>query len=135
MPAPATESTPESGSPLPLSIVEPYLKIQSELARDSIETVRANAGNFATAATSLGSPAMKLDMAAVQLAAATTLPEARQRFGVLSDALVTYMDGLDLVPPDGVFVAECEDTRRRWLQQGESIANPYDTASGCGTFR
>jgi len=135
MPAPGTSNTPEGGKPLPSSIVEPYLKIQEELYNDSIENVRANAGNLATASTSLGSPAMKIDMAAVQLASATELPDAREKFARLSEAIVTYMDGLNLTPPEGVQVASCETTRRQWLQEGSTIANPYDAASACGSFR
>jgi hypothetical protein len=137
MPAPGTSNTPESGAPVPSSIVEPYLKIQAELYNDSVENVRANAGNLATASTSLGSPAMKIDMAAIQLASATELSDAREKFARLSDAIVTYMDGLNLTPPDGVQVASCETTNRKWLQEGSTITNPYDGASvpACGSFR
>jgi hypothetical protein len=122
---------------MPSAIVEPYLRIQAELFNDGVENVRANAGNIATASSSLGSPAMKIDMAAVQLAAATELPDAREKFARLSDAIVTYMDGLDLTPPDGVQIASCATTSRQWLQAGEVIANPYDGASApvCGAFR
>ena len=45
------------------AIVEPYLKIQTALASDSIDEVKANAGNIATAATALGAPAVRIDMA------------------------------------------------------------------------
>ena len=138
MPAPRTENTPGAGTPMPASIVEPYLKIQSELYNDSVENVRANAGNLATASASLGSPAMKIDMAAVQLASATELPDAREKFARLSEAVLNYMDGLKLTPPEGVQVASCETTRRQWLQEGSTIANPYDGASApdaCGSFR
>jgi hypothetical protein len=136
-PAPGTSNTPESGAPVPSSIVEPYLRIQTELYNDSVENVRANAGNLATASTSLGSPAVKIDLAAIQLAAATELPDAREKFARLSDAIVTYMDGLNLTPPEGVQVARCETTNRQWLQEGSTIANPYDGASAlpCGSFR
>jgi len=120
---------------MPSSIVEPYLRIQAELYSDSVENVRANAGNLATASASLGSPAMKIDMAAVQLASVTELPDAREKFARLSEAIVTYMDGLNLTPPEGVQVASCETTKRQWLQEGPTIANPYDGASACGSFR
>jgi hypothetical protein len=137
MPAPGTSNTPEGGTPVPSSIVEPYLKIQAELYNDSVENVRANAGNLATASTSLGSPAMKIDMAAIQLASATELSDAREKFARLSEAIVTYMDGLNLTPPDGVQVASCETTNRKWLQEGSTITNPYDGAAApaCGSFR
>jgi hypothetical protein len=137
MPAPATENTPESGSPMPSSIVDPYLKIQTALSSDSIDAVKANAGNIATASTSLGAPAFKIGTAATQLSAAAELPDARDRFGVLSDAIITYMDGLHLTPPAGVKIAMCETTRKQWLQEGDAVANPYEGSSGtgCGSFR
>ena len=137
LPAPATSNTPESGSPMPSSIVDPYLKIQTALYGDSVDEVRANAGNLATAATPLGAPAFKIGTAAVQLASATELADARERFGTLSNAIITYMDGLHLAPPEGVHVASCETTRKQWLQGGDSIANPYEgsSAPACGSLR
>ena len=137
MPAPGTSNTPESGSPMPSSIVGPYLKIQTALYNDSVDNVRANAGNIATAATALGSPAFKIDTAATQLTSAGELPDAREKFARLSDAIITYMDGLHLTPPEGVSVAQCETTQKQWLQEGDSIANPYDglSAPACGSVR
>jgi hypothetical protein len=122
---------------MPAAVVEPYLRIQGELFDDRLDNLRANAGNIATASASLGAPAMRIDMAAVQLAAATELPDARDRFARLSDAIVAYMDGLNLAPPEGVQVASCEATNRQWLQEGGAIANPYDGAAApsCGSFR
>ena len=135
MPAPATSNTPESGSPMPAAIVDPYLRIQTGLFTGTLDQVRAGAGNIATASTPLGSPAFRIGTAAVQLSAATELSDARQKFGALSDAIITYMDGLELVPPDGVQVARCDETRQQWLQVGSTIANPYDGSSTCGSFR
>ena len=66
-PAPQTSNTPAPGSEMPRSIVDPYLKIQLALADDSLDGVKANAGNIATAASSLGAPAMKIDTSALQL--------------------------------------------------------------------
>ncbi|OLC78525.1 MAG: hypothetical protein AUH72_15780 [Acidobacteria bacterium 13_1_40CM_4_65_8] len=136
-PAPQTSNTPAAGSQMPASVVDPYLKIQTALAQDRIDDVRANAGDVATAATALGAPAMKIDTAAVQLASATELADARDKFGVLSDALVTYMDGLHLTPPDGVRKAYCPMATKPWLQKGDTLANPYYGASmlTCGEFR
>ena len=70
---------PEAGSKMPSSIVDPYLKIQTALAQDRVDDVRANAGNIATAATALGAPAMKIDTAAVQLASATEIWRCARR--------------------------------------------------------
>jgi len=135
MPAPATSNTPEAGSAMPSSIVGPYLEIQTALYGGTLDTVKANAGNIATAATPLGAPAFKIGTAALQLSATTELADARAKFGALSDAIITYMDGLNLTPPEGVEVAECDQTRSRWLQEGSSIANPYDGSSTCGSLR
>jgi len=66
-------------------------------------------GTLATASTSMGSPPMTIDMAAVQLA-----------------------------PPEGVQGASCDTTKRQWPQEGSTIANPYEGASSaaaCGSFR
>ena len=119
------------------AIVEPYLKIQTALANDSIDEVKASAGNVATAATLLGAPAMRIDTAAVQLVAAADLADAREKFGTLSDAIVTYMDGLHITPPDGVRIAYCPMAKKPWLQQGSTLANPYygSAMPTCGSFR
>jgi hypothetical protein len=120
---------------MPAPIIDPYLKIQSALAADSVDNVRANAGDLATAATALGSPAFKIATAAATLTSAGELDDARQKFGLLSDAIVTYMDGLHLTLPDGVRVATCSTTQP-WLQAGDAIANPYTGPSmPCGAFR
>jgi Cu(I)/Ag(I) efflux system membrane fusion protein len=135
---PGAQSTiPAAGSRMPSSVIDPYLKVQTALAEDRIDDVRANAGQVATAAASLGAPAMKIDMAAVQLASATEIDDARAKFGTLSDALITYMDGLHLTPPEGVRKAYCPMAQKPWLQKGETIANPYYGASmlTCGEFR
>jgi hypothetical protein len=137
MPAPQTQNTPAAGAEMPRTIIDPYLKIQSALANDSMDEVKANAGDIATAAASLGAPAMKIDMAAVQLTAATELPAARDRFGVLSEAIDAYMTGLKLTPPEGVRVAVCPMVHKPWLQEGSAIANPYygKEMPTCGSFR
>ncbi len=136
-PAPQTGNTPASGSELPRSIVDPYLKIQSALADDSMDGVKANAGDIATASTALGAPAMKIDTAAVQLAAAAELPDAREKFGTLSEAIDAYMTGLKLKAPEGVRVAVCPMVHKPWLQEGSTIANPYygKEMPTCGNFR
>jgi len=119
------------------AVIDPYLKVQAALADDTMEGVRANAGAIATAATALGAPAMKIDTAAVQLASATELEDARTKFGVLSEAIDTYMTGLHLVPPDGVKVAVCPMVQKPWLQADATIVNPYYGKSmlTCGSFR
>jgi hypothetical protein len=134
---PRSNATPPAGSEMPASIIDPYLKIQTALAQDRVDEVRASAGEIATAATSLGAPAMRIDTAAAQLASATELADAREKFGTLSDALVTYMDGERLKAPEGVRKAYCPMARKPWLQKGDTLANPYYGTSmpTCGEFK
>jgi hypothetical protein len=140
--APTVGKTPESGSTMPASIVEPYLDIQAALADDRSDNIHARAGDIATAATALGAPAMKIDTAALQLSAAAEAAEPdlaalRERFGVLSEAIDAYMTGLKLRPPDGVRVAVCPMVNKPWMQKGDALANPYygKEMLTCGSFR
>ena len=139
--APATKATtnaaPAPGSKIPSSVVDPYLKIQAALADDRVDDVRANASEVAKAASSLGPPAAKIDTAATQLASTTQLEEARDKFGVLSDAVVAYVDAQHLTLPDGVRTAYCPMVHKPWLQKGDTIDNPYYGSSmlTCGEFR
>jgi hypothetical protein len=135
-PAPQTQNTPAAGQTMPASIIDPYLAIEQDLANDKMDAVKANAGNIATAATSLGAPAMKIDTAALQLASAADLGDARDKFGVLSDAIVAYKDGLHLKAGEGVKQAFCPMKMKPWLQKGDTIANPYYGSSmpTCGSF-
>jgi len=135
--APQTSNTPKSGSSMPDSIIQPYLRIQDALARDTVDGVKGNAGEIATAATALGAPAMKIDTSALQLASFDDIADARDKFGTLSDAIVTYMDGLHLTPAEGVHVAFCPMKQKPWIQSGSTLANPYYGSSmpTCGSFR
>ncbi len=119
------------------AVIDPYLKIQAALADDSMDEVKANAGSIATAATSLGAPAVKIDMAAVQLASATEISDARDKFGALSEAIDKYMTGLHLVAPEGVKVAMCPMVQKPWLQADATLHNPYfgKSMQTCGSFR
>jgi hypothetical protein len=136
-PAPQTGNTPKAGTAMSRSIVDPYLRIQAALANDSVDGVRQNAGEVATAATALGAPAMKIDTTAVQLAATTELADARVKFGMLSEAIDTYMTGLHLTPPEGIKVAVCPMVNKPWMQEGDAIKNPYYGSEmlTCGNFR
>jgi Cu(I)/Ag(I) efflux system membrane fusion protein len=140
--APTTAGTPKIGSAMPASIVDPYLKIQSALADDSVQGVHMAAGELVTAATALGAPAMRIDTAAISLAAASEaaqpdLADIRTKFGTLSEALVTYVTGEKLALPAGVKTAWCPMVEKPWMQKGETISNPYygKEMSTCGDFR
>ena len=136
-PAPATNKTPAAGAEMSRAVIDPYLKIQAALADDSMDGVKANAGNIATAAAALGAPAMKIDTAAVQLASAADIDDARGQFGTLSEAIDVYMTGLHLTAPEGVKVAVCPMVHKPWLQANATINNPYfgKSMQTCGSFR
>ncbi|OGA89107.1 MAG: hypothetical protein A3G27_01185 [Betaproteobacteria bacterium RIFCSPLOWO2_12_FULL_66_14] len=134
--------TPPARTGISRAVIEPYLKIQASLANDTTDDIRANAGTIATAATALGAPATKIDTAALRLAAAAEaatpdMADVRDKFGMLSEAIDTYMTGLKLAPPDGVKVAFCAMAHRPWMQVGETLANPYygKAMPTCGSFR
>ena len=136
-PAPQTDKTPKAGSEMSRSVIDPYLKIQEALADDKMDGVKANAGQVATASAALGAPAMKIDTAAVQLASASELEDARTKFATLSEAIDDYMTGLHLKAPEGVRVAFCPMVQKPWLQKGEAIENPYygKEMLTCGSLR
>jgi hypothetical protein len=140
--APTAGTTPKAGTAMSASIIEPYLKIHEALADDRVDGIKAAAGQIATAATALGAPAMKIDTTALQLSAAAEaeppdLKDVREKFGYLSDALVTYMTGLNLPAPAGVRAAFCPMAQKPWLQTGDTISNPYygKEMPTCGDFR
>jgi hypothetical protein len=141
-PAPQVGKTPEAGAAMSSAIIDPYLKIQAALADDSTQGVHSNAAAIVTAATSLGAPAMKIDTAALQLAAASEaeppdIQNVRDKFGGLSEAIDTYMTGLHLTPPEGVKIAFCPMVMKPWMQEGATLANPYygKEMLTCGSFR
>lgn len=136
-PAPQTDKTPRAGSEMSRAVLDPYLRIQEALSDDRVDGVKENAGSIATAAAALGAPAMKIDTAALQLASAGEIEDARAKFGELSSAIDTYMTGLKLKAPEGVKVAFCPMVHKPWLQASATIENPYygKSMSTCGSFR
>jgi hypothetical protein len=136
-PAPQTSNTPAAGTTMSAAVVDPYLKIQEALADDSMEGVKQHAGEIATASSALGAPAMKIDTAALQLASAVEIGDARTKFATLSEAIDNYMTGLNLKAPEGVRVAVCPMVQKPWLQKGDAIANPYygKEMLTCGSLR
>src|SRR5262249_30150089 len=118
-------AAPAPGSEMARTNVRPHLKNQLAPAGDSMGGVTDGARHIATAATALGAPAMKIDTAAVQLASAAEIEDARAKFGTLSEAIDTYANGLKLKMPEGVRVAFCPMAQKPWMQEGASINNPY----------
>ena len=110
---------------LPAALVDPYLRVQSALAADKVETVKPDALEILRAAAQLGAPAKKLSDAAQRLAEASDLKAARKAFGDVSDALFAYAKATGASNPAGVKTAFCPMAGKSWLQKGEKIQNPY----------
>ena len=119
------------------AVIEPYLNADAALASDRIEGVVVNAVEISAAARELGPSARAIDAAAVRLASAKDVGEAREHFGTLSEAIDSYMANQRLVPPTGVRVAFCPMAMRPWLQHDGAIRNPYYGSQmlTCGSFR
>ena len=134
---PATSSAAPVSTEMSRAVIDPYLKIGAALASDSMDRVTANAGEIATAASALGALAFKIDTAAAQLTGAADLQDARAKFGVLSEAIDSYMTNQHLTSPDGVRVAFCPMVLKPWLQKDGDLRNPYYGSQmlTCGSFR
>jgi hypothetical protein len=132
----AIAAVPSTGV-LSRGIVDPYLNADNALASDRIDGVKANASEISVAARALGPGAVTIDNAAVQLASATDLADARVKFGMLSDSIDRYMSSRHLAAPAGVRVAWCPMAMRPWLQNDGALRNPYYGSQmlTCGSFR
>ena len=119
------------------ALVDPYVRVQTALAADKVDGVKADAAAIATAAGTLGEPAKPLAAAAKKLEGAANLADARKAFGEVSDALFAYAKATGSAIPAGVKTAYCPMANKSWLQKGDKIQNPYYGSSmlDCGSFR
>jgi hypothetical protein len=106
-------------------LVQPYLRIQTALADDALETVKGDAALIEAEAATLGDAGQAMKTAAGQLAAASNLNAARAAFGRLSEALMKYADGQHAALGADLNVAYCPMVKKSWLQKGSAIVNPY----------
>ena len=134
---PAPKAAVPAAAELSAGVVEPYLRVGTALASDSVEGVQADAQQIRSAAQALGPGATTIEMAAGGLAAAGDLRDARTQFGVLSETIDAYMAKEHLSPPAGVRGAFCPMAVRPWLQKGETLRNPYYGSQmlTCGSFK
>lgn len=119
------------------SVFDNYLKIQSALAKDSIDGVASNASAIASAirgdSMKMVSPEIAADADA--LAKAKDLASARVVFKHLSKSLIQYLNHHNVT---GAYVeAYCPMAKASWLQKGDKIDNPYLGGSmrSCGTIQ
>jgi hypothetical protein len=130
-------SIPGSAEPL-AAVLEPYLRIQEQLAADSVEGVRSDANLVAQAAAKMGADAQRVSGAARQLAtAATTLDGARKAFATLSEEVIAYAEKTKTPLGPEVFTVHCPMAKATWLQKGEQVRNPHYGKSmlSCGEIK
>ena len=122
---------------LPKALVDPYLQVQAALASDKFEPVAMNAKAIGAVAATLGKDAEVLASTAKTLEAAKDIAAARTAFGNVSAALVAYAEKTKSDLGADVRVAYCPMVNKPWLQQGDTLANPYYGSSmlTCGEFR
>src|SRR5438874_4454342 len=120
------------------SVYDHYLKIQTELAKDSIKGLDEHANAIAKAVKGDEMKMLSPDVAkqADTLAKAKDLKAAREAFKPLSASLVKYL--ADNKAGKGVYhEAYCPMVKASWLQKETQIRNPYmgKEMLTCGTLK
>ena len=119
------------------AIVSSYLTIQSQLAADKIDGIKAPARSIAAQATAMGESGTDIAKAAGTLENATDIERARDAFSALTDAVMAAGKAQGWKDVEGVRLAFCPMVNRSWLQKEERIQNPYYGKSmlTCGIFK
>jgi len=120
------------------SVLDHYLLIQAELAKDSINGVATNATAIVGEVRGDQMKMLSADVAteADALAKAADLPAAREAFKPLSQSLIKYLT--DTEAGKGTYhEAYCPMVRASWLQTEPAIRNPYlgREMLTCGEFK
>ena len=120
------------------SVYDSYLKIQAELAKDSIKGVDENANAIAKAVRGDDMKMLSSDVAtqAETLAKVKDLKTAREVFKPLSKSLIKYL--ADNKAGKGTYhEAYCPMVKASWLQTEKDIRNPYmgKEMLTCGEFK
>jgi hypothetical protein len=108
------------------SVLDHYLKISAELAKDSTKGVDEHATAISKAVKADAMKMLPADVAkeADALAQAKDLKAARQAFKPLSASLVKYL--ADNKAGKGVYhEAYCPMVKANWIQTDKAIKNPY----------
>lgn len=120
------------------SVLDHYLKIQTELTKDSIKGVDEHAAAIAKAVAGDEMKMLPADVAkqADALAKAKDLKAAREAFKPLSNSLIKYL--ADHKAGKGTYrEAYCPMVKASWLQTDKEIRNPYmgKEMLTCGEFK
>ena len=102
-------------------------KIQTALADDSIDERQGQRRQHRDGGDRARRAGDEDRHAPVQLAVGgRDIEDAREKFGALSEAIDTYMNGLQLDAAAKACASRCcPMVKKPWLQKGDAIANPY----------
>jgi Cu(I)/Ag(I) efflux system membrane fusion protein len=119
------------------AIVGSYLEIQTKLASDKLDGIKAPADAIAAKADGMGESGGAMAKSAKALSAAKDLKTVREAFGQLSHAVIAAAKAEGWKDLGGVKVAYCPMVDRSWLQKEEKIRNPYygSLMLECGEFK
>jgi hypothetical protein len=125
------------GSEAMKAIVGSYLEIQTQLVADRTDTIKTQAQLIAEQAGRMGPSGAEIAKAAAELQKAGDLKATRDAFGALSEAVIAAAKadgGKDL---GNVKLAFCPMVKKRWLQKGDAIQNPYfgKSMADCGELK
>ena len=118
------------------SVYDHYLKIQADLAGDSLAGVAGEANAIVQVAQSVPHVLPKdVSVQAQALSNASDLTAARAAFKPLSDDLIKYMK--DNKAQDSYVQVYCPMAKGSWLQADRNVKNPYmgQGMSGCGIIQ
>src|SRR5213594_477226 len=120
------------------SVLDHYLMIQAELAKDSVKGLDEHANAIAKAVKGDNMKMLSPDVAkqAETLAKAKDLKAAREAFKPLSASLIEYL--ADNKAGKGTYhEAYCPMVKANWLQTSKDITNPYMGKSmlTCGVLK
>lgn len=119
------------------SVYDHYLKIQAQLAKDSMQDVREQAGAIVKAAKSDSGKVLpaKVGDEAATLAGAKDLKAARAAFNPLSNSLIKYL--ADHHAKGAYVQVYCPMAKASWLQADKNVKNPYlgKAMSMCGEIQ
>jgi hypothetical protein len=136
-PLAATAENPALMEPVK-SVYDHYLKVQTSLAKDSLEGVpdQANAMAKAIKGDDMKMLSPKIAGQAEALAQAKDLESARKAFKPLSDSLIQYLAD-QKVQASSYNEAYCPMAKASWLQTGKKISNPYlgKSMPSCGEIK
>lgn len=131
--AQAQTEAPKPGTPVQ-NLVNAYIVLQGKLAKDDAAGSKSAFASVQSAAKAPGltiDPALqkRIEAAAAQGAAASSIAEGRKAFAALSDAFLALFKASENPLQKPLTVASCpmamDNKGAKWLQLGDKIQNPY----------